>query len=198
MSETTEDVELAQLAIAKTVGRARAGRFDQVSIALHWLTVLLILGQFTTAWLVEREIAWAETLLLVHRSMGVTTWGVVVARLTWRRAFAHLPPFPAGMSKLQQELAKLNEYALYLLLLVQPLTGLASLLFRGRPFALFAGQAPALLMPDKPVAHALHAVHVWGAEALLVLIGVHAGAALLHGLVLRDGVLQRMLPWTAR
>jgi cytochrome b561 len=29
---------------------------------------------------------------------------------------------------------------------------------------------------------------------LLALISLHAGAALFHGLVLRDGVLQRMLP----
>ena len=33
-----------------------------------------------------------------------------------------------------------------------------------------------------------------GAKALVVLIGLHAGAALFHRLVLRDGVLQRMLP----
>lgn len=40
-------------------------------------------------------------------------------------------------------------------------------------------------------------LHEIGAWALLALIGLHA-AALLHGLLLRDGVLQRMLPWTPR
>jgi hypothetical protein len=33
-----------------------------------------------------------------------------------------------------------------------------------------------------------------GRPSRLPLIGLHAGAALFHGLVLRDGVLQRMLP----
>jgi cytochrome b561 len=42
------------------------------------------------------------------------------------------------------------------------------------------------------------AAHEFGAKALVVLIGLHAGAALFHGLVLRDVVLQRMLPWTLR
>jgi len=28
----------------------KAGRFDQISIALHWLTVLLVFTQFATAW----------------------------------------------------------------------------------------------------------------------------------------------------
>ena len=39
--------------------------------------------------------------------------------------------------------------------------------------------------------------HELGGKALLTLIGLHAGAALFHRLVLRDGVLQRMLPWTS-
>jgi cytochrome b561 len=41
-------------------------------------------------------------------------------------------------------------------------------------------------------------VHEFGAKALLALVGLHAGAALFHRLVLRDGVLQRMSPRTSR
>jgi cytochrome b561 len=40
----------------------------------------------------------------------------------------------------------------------------------------------------------LEQVHETGAWLLLALIGLHAGAALFHALVLRDRVLQRMLP----
>ena len=32
---------------------ASCRRFDPTSIVLHWFTVLLIIGQFTTAWLHE-------------------------------------------------------------------------------------------------------------------------------------------------
>ena len=38
--------------------------------------------------------------------------------------------------------------------------------------------------------------HGFGGKALLTLIGLHAGAALFHRVVLRDGILRRMLPWT--
>jgi superoxide oxidase len=76
-------------------------------------------------------------------------------------------------------------------------TGLANTLFHGRPFALFAWQVPALLTRDETVFHAFRLMHKFGALALLALIGIHAAAALLHALILRDGVLQRMLPWTA-
>jgi cytochrome b561 len=174
-----------------------AGRFDQVSIALHWLTLALVVGQLTTAWLIDAaDNDAAVRLLTIHRSLGLATWCVVVSRLAWRLRFARLPPFPASMPKLQQSAAKLNEYGLYAVLLLQPLTGLGDTVFRGRPFTLIVWRIPALTPPDKPLFHALHALHELGAVALLALIGLHAGAALLHGLVLRDGVLQRMLPWT--
>jgi cytochrome b561 len=134
-------------------------------------------------------------LLIVHRSMGVVTWIVVMVRLAWRHVFAHLPPFPAGMSKLNQRAAKLNEYGLYALLVIEPLAGIGNALFRGKPFALFAWQVPAIMAPEKNVSHMFHAIHEWGGWALLVLVGLHAAAGLFHGLILRDGVFQRMMPW---
>ena len=48
--------------------------------------------------------------------------------------------------------------------------------------------------PDTAIRGLFQEAHEIGAKALLALIGLHAGAALFHGLVLRDGVLQRMLP----
>jgi cytochrome b561 len=93
---------------------------------------------------------------------------------------------------------KLNEYGLYGFLLVQPLTGLANTLLHGRPFALFVWQVPAWFAPYKAISHLFQTLHELGSWMLLALIGIHAAAALFHGLILRDGVLQRMLPWTIR
>ena len=179
---------------------SKAGRFDQASIALHWLTVALVIGQLTTAWLLlqAEDGAGSAMLLTTHRSMGLITWFVGASRLLWRLRFAKLPPFPASMPKWQQLTAKVNEYGLYALLLVQPITGLGDTVFRGRPFMFIVWKIPAFLHSDKPVFHAFHAAHEIGAIALLALIGFHAVAALIHGVVLRDGVLQRMLPWNRR
>jgi cytochrome b561 len=177
------------------------GRFDQASIALHWLTVLLIIGQFTSAWLhgaVEHGSSLAAAILATHRTLGVVTWTVALARLVWRRNFAYLPAFPESMPKLQQSIAKANEYGLYALILLQPITGFCWGLVGDHPFELFIWQMPALLGPN-PEFHRLFGVaHEFGAKALLALVGLHAGAALFHGLVLRDGVLQRMWPRTSR
>jgi cytochrome b561 len=172
-------------------------RFDQTSITLHWLTVLLIVVQFASIWAHEavgHHSNLAAELLSLHRSAGVLTWVVVVARLCWRRYFAYLPPFPPSMPKFQQLIAKANEYGLYVLLLAMPITGLARVLLRGKPFELFIWEIPALLETDPAVRSVFMQAHEIGAKALIILIGLHVGAALFHRLVLRDGVLQRMLP----
>jgi cytochrome b561 len=178
---------------------AESGRFDQISIALHWLTVLLIVFQFASAWLreaVDHETGFAVAILTAHQTTGVATWIVGLARLVWRHNFAYLPPFPESMPRLQQSIAKANEYGLYALLFVQPITGLGNVLFRGRPFEFFIWEVPALLEPNPAIRSLFVAAHELGAKALLALIGLHAGAALFHRLVLRDGVLQRMAPWS--
>ena len=176
---------------------AEGDRFDRTSIMLHWLTVLLIVIQFSSIWTHEavgHDSALAIQLLSLHRAAGVLTWVVVVARIVWRRFFAYLPPFPSSMPKIQQMIAKANEYGLYLLLLAMPITGLVRTLLRGQPFNLFFWQVPVLLEPNPALRGVFVEAHEIGAKALMVLIGLHAGAALFHRLVLRDGVLQRMLP----
>jgi cytochrome b561 len=199
-TKTREQIDMTKnLESAAKVAERR--RFDQASIALHWLTVVLIVAQFISAWLhdaLDHETAFAVTVQATHQTMGVLTWIVGLARLFWRRNFAYLPPFPASMPKLQQSIAKANEYGLYALLFVQPITGLGNLLFHGRPFTLGIWEVPALLTPNTAIRSLLVETHEIGAKALLVLIGLHAGAALFHRLVLRDRVLQRMLPWTPR
>jgi superoxide oxidase len=179
---------------------AESGRFDRISISLHWLTVLLIVGQFTSAWLREavgHESSHAVAILAAHRAMGMLTWIVGLLRLVWRHNFAYLPPFPESMPKLQQSIAKANEYGLYALVFLQPIAGLGGTLFHGLPFELFTWQVPALLEPNPAIRGLFVAAHEFGAKALLALISLHAGAAFFHHLVLRDGVLQRMWPWSS-
>jgi superoxide oxidase len=139
-----------------------SGRFDQTSITLHWITVLLILVQFISIWLresIDHRNSFAVTLLVTHRASGVLIWVVSLMRLIWRHNFAHLPPFPESMPKLQQTIAKANEYGLYALLLIQPITGLGRSLFRGTPFELFSWQVPALFERNDVMHHIFRELH---------------------------------------
>ena len=171
-------------------------RFDGVSIGLHWATVVLIGAMFASAWSIglAADAATAGTLLTVHRSIGTTLWFLAIARLVWRLRFARRPPLPAHLPTVQRRAAMLVESALYVLLLAQPLIGLAQTLTRGKPFQLFAFHAPAMMARDKALTGLFHRIHELSAWVLLGLIGAHVAAALFHRLVLKDGVLQSMWP----
>jgi cytochrome b561 len=174
---------------------ASTSRFDTVTLWLHWITALLVLAQFATALSLDHiDPSRIDLVLAVHRSTGLVLWGLTAARLAWRLTFMRIPPGDRAYPRLQRLAARANEYALYLLLLVQPATGLADTLFRAHPFSVFGVSVPILLAKSKPIYKAAHSLHEVGGWALAGLIGLHTAAALFHRLVLRDGVLQAMLP----
>lgn len=170
--------------------------FDAATRWLHWITVVLVIAQFVSIWLHQgaTDSASAHALLTLHRSLGVSVWVVTLARLIWRCTGAFLPPFPDAMSALHRAAAKTSEYALYALLLAQPLMGLGMSLARGRAFDLFWASVPSIMARDKALASAFGAAHEIGGWALLVLVGLHSAAALAHHFVLKDGVLSSMAP----
>lgn len=171
-------------------------RYDRVSISFHWLTLVLLVAMFWSAWAragVE-DASRAAWLLTLHRSAGMLVWTLTLLRIVWRILFAAVPPLPPAVSTPQYVAARANQLGLYLLLILQPITGFLQTIWRGKPFALFGATIPAIAPRDKDLSHLFHQVHETGATVLLVLIGMHALAALFHGLVRRDGVLDAMLP----
>jgi cytochrome b561 len=186
--------------VALPGGRVWRGRFDRLTRWMHWTTVLLVLFQLASGWsfaLVEGTPLHAP-LLFAHRSSGVAVWAITAFRWGWRASFARFPPFPAALPHLMRWVAKKSEQALYVLLLFEPLTGLADTLLRGRPFDVFIWSIPAMLPRHLDWSLFFRALHEWGAWALAGLAGVHALAALFHHVILRDDVLESMLPWVAR
>lgn len=173
-------------------------KFDGLTILLHWITVLMVLWQFASALAIDRVAPEdARLWLQLHRSSGVVLWAVVAFRLAWRFTGMRLPPLPANRARWHILGVHLSEYGLYALLLVQPVTGLAETMLRGRPFPLFGVTVPALLARDRTLAEAAHSLHELGAWTLLALAGVHALAALVHHLILKDRVQVAMLPGRA-
>ena len=174
---------------------ASISRFDNTSIWLHWITAALVLAQFTTALSLDHvEPSQVEFVLAVHRSTGLLLWGLTILRLVWRLTFMKVPPADPAHPRVQRMAARANEYALYLLLLAQPATGLADSLFHAHPFSVFGLSVPVLVAKSKAIYKVAHSLHEAGGWLFAGLIGLHTAAALFHRLVLRDGVLQAMLP----
>jgi cytochrome b561 len=176
------------------------GRFDALTIVFHWATFALIVAQAVTGLSIDLTAGtpFGDAILVLHRSTGIAVWSVALLRLCWRLNFARLPPFPRGMRRAQRFAVTASEYFLYTLLLVQPVTGFAASVLRGRSFALFDWTVPAISAPLPKLASFLFALHAAGAWTLFALIGGHALAALAHHYIGRDDVLKTMAPWVRR
>jgi cytochrome b561 len=91
--------------------------------------------------------------------------------------------------------ARVSHALLYALLLVQPLIGFLQSNAANFPVVWWgAVRLPPLIGGDEALAETLVDVHEWNARLLLILVVIHAGAALRHHFILRDDVLRRMLP----
>ncbi len=174
--------------------------FDPAIRILHWLSLFLVATIFVLAFSIRfaasREAALALTAL--HRSFGVTVWAVTLCRLAWRQ-FSRFPNWPADMSEAMRLAAQWSEYALYALMLAQPLLGFLETDARGdRVTLFFLGQLPGLIGEDRPLAKYLLEAHKAVGFVLLGLIALHALAALYHHFWRRDDTLAAMLPRSMR
>jgi cytochrome b561 len=168
---------------------------------LHWLTAICViggwlLGQFMDSFPQGPPRAWA---LWAHISLGECVMLFLLVRLVWRIADPPPPPEPTRLGRLQEIAAKLSHYALYALLLAVPLVGIIVQLKRGNALPVFGAWNFASPWPtDRPTARSLLEVHELLANALLILAGIHAAAALIHHYGFGDRTLARMLPGAAK
>ena len=82
---------------------------------------------------------------------------------------------------------------LYALLLVQPVLGLLHSIALGARIDLFFLELPAMISRDKVLSEAAISAHDLVANLMLVVVALHAAAALFHHFVRRDGVMKAML-----
>jgi cytochrome b561 len=185
-----------QSSSAGTTIRSARPPFDAFTITLHWITVFIVLTLLVSGLLHAQveERYWAAPLLRVHRSLGVTIWILTVIRLGWRFTGAKFPEFPSSMTPMHRLGARLSEYTLYALLLLQPVTGVAQSMWRGRPFEVFAWNIPPFVSKDLALVGTFHLAHEIGAWCVIGLVALHATAALVHHFILRDDVLEAMAP----
>lgn len=174
-------------------------RWGSVAQLLHWVIVVLIVTQFTLAYMSESlPLGMAKLAMLArHKSWGITILGLAIIRLVWRLSNRASPPLPNTLEPWERVAAHVTHYGLYILLFAMPLTGWAMSSARQFPVSWFnLVQLPDFVAPNRPLYDTLHSVHMWLSWALIAVAVLHIGAALKHHFVLRDDVLRRMLPFT--
>jgi cytochrome b561 len=155
-------------------------------VILHWTVVALVIAQLLTADGMEHYFRNAADTgvspgfpgsgtALMHAGFGATILVLVITRFIIR-INSKIPPPPSDLPKWMQVISRATHYGLYAALTALPVSGVIAL----------------LLAPE------VGDVHKALKNVLYALAGAHILGALTHLLVLRDGVVGRILPVVRR
>lgn len=160
---------------------------------LHWLMAVMILTMLFVgiAMVATVEPAY-HRLIDLHRPLGVCILVLALIRLA-NRCLIRVPPLPETLPPTLRVAARLSHVVLYGLMILLPLVGWGMLSAGAYPVEMWPGFAlPPILPHDPALFAALRHLHTWLALILFGVVLVHIGAALLHGVLLRDAVLPSM------
>jgi cytochrome b561 len=170
--------------------------YSAVSKWLHWTTAIVIFG-LIPAGLVLDDLPEGPVQDLgydLHRSFGFIVLCLALMRLAVRGVFG-APAVYAGLTPLEQRASGFVHHALYVLIVVTPLLGWAAT--SAYPVAInvfWLFTLPPLAPESEWLSKLLFKAHEISAFLIIALLAAHIGGALMHRIVKRDGVMDRMLP----
>lgn len=177
---------------------APAAAYGSVARALHWLVAGLAVAVVAFGWAMIAAPAntpTRELLLLWHRSLGLVILAAMLFRAAWR--WRHpAPPLPSSMAPLAATLARVTHLSLYAILIAMPVAGYVNAAAAGHAVSLFGlVSIPPLLGENGRLSQAAIAIHLAGQYPIYFFVALHVAGAFYHAVFMRDGVMERMLPW---
>jgi cytochrome b561 len=171
-------------------------QFSATAKWLHWLVAFFLLSIIGVAWqfpfIAPEDRAGA---IPVHVSIGLIVLTLTLMRLIWRQ-FSPPPPPPEDTPAWVVKGAWFGHRALYGLLLIQGVLGLMLAALSPADIRFFnTWNLSALASADTAMLQVLRPLHLLVAILLTLTIIGHVLGAIWHHFVLRDDVLQRMLPF---
>ncbi len=179
-----------------TYGNLPPAGYPASSKWLHWLVAALVLPAIA----VGIYLPYAppgptqDGLFNVHTAVGVVILVLMILRIINRISVDAPAPEP-GIAPWQKTVSSAVHGLLYVLLVVQPVIGYTANSAFGASIPFFGlFEIPPIVEKNEALSERLFAVHRWIGITLAILVAMHIGAALQHFVIMRDGVLQRMLP----
>jgi cytochrome b561 len=171
-------------------------RFPAASRLLHWLMAPMIVAMlFIGVGMAATVSTRYDLLVSIHRPLGIAIFVLCVIRIVNR--YINPPPaLPDTLPSLQRFAAKASYIVLYALMFIMPLVGWGMLSAARYPIVLYGPlRLPPILPHDLTLYAWLRVLHTDLAYLFFATFLVHFGAALFHGLIRRDGVLESMASW---
>ncbi len=167
-----------------------------VSILLHWLMAILIVGLFVLGvYMVDLDYysKWYNAAPWWHKSVGMMVFALLVFRLIW--AFSNHHPVPLESYKSWEiKAAKVTHYSFYILLLIISISGYLISTAKGAAIELFNWvDVPAIVSFSKQQADIAGEVHEVAAYVMAFLFLLHVCATFKHHFFDKDITLIRIL-----
>ena len=169
--------------------------YDGVSVALHWITVALVLIQFgfSKTWhLFARPMR--REMIMLHMEFGILLGLSVMARIVWRLSPGRQrPPAHSGWV---EPASKAVYYLLYALILSEFVLGFVLRWSGGEAMIFFGLPIPPIGVPyvSRATNDSIGVIHSLVGWVIIILGAGHALAGVYHQFVVKDGVLARMIP----
>jgi cytochrome b561 len=169
--------------------------YTPVARILHWVTAILVLANIPIGVVMTNVEGGPlqDFLFRLHESIGALLIPIVGFRLLYR--LTHHPlPLPAEIPAIQRLAAEGLHWALYVLLIVQPIIGwIATSSFRA-PISVFGlFELPPIWPENRAFSDQVSDVHATIGFIIGLLQCAHIAAALFHHFVRKDRVLMRMV-----
>lgn len=171
-------------------------RYSGLSIALHWLMLLLIVAVYATIEgreFFEKGTPMRDALKAWHFTLGLTVFALV-----WLRILARLmgptPPIIPEPSAAQVLVGKIVHLGLYALMIFMPISGWLILSGEAKAIPFWGFELPPLIGPDKDLAETIEEIHATFGKIGYALIAIHALGAIVHHHVIKDNTMRRVMP----
>lgn len=176
--------------------KSALGRYDVLSIVLHWSIAIFIVGLFTSGlWMVTLGYYddWYYRAPWWHMGFGVITAVLVIARLIWtlcRTPIKRIRTIPVW----QYLAAKCVHELMNMATIVIVISGYLMVTIKGDGLNVFDWfTIPALFTAESTWSDTAGLIHLWTAYVLIGLASCHALAALKHHFIDKDHTLKRMI-----
>jgi cytochrome b561 len=171
------------------------GQFTLFSRILHWTMAAMILAMLFIGVAMVASLADYHLLVSIHRPLGIAILVLVIIRYVNRRLNPP-PPFLADMSSEERFVAHASEMLMYAMMFALPLIGWGMLSAASYPIVLYGPLHLPPILPQSPMLYAvLRKTHTIVAYLFFATFIAHFSAVLFHTLIMRDHLIDRMVPW---
>lgn len=171
--------------------KSSSTKYGSVAVTIHWLSAVAILAMlgsgFRAASLTDS--AAKEAILMFHVTLGLVILVLTLLRLFWWWRVDQKPKPVAGDPAWQTLSAKGIYVLFYVVILGMVASGIGTIALSGAGSILFGADVGPLPNFSEELPRVPHGL---GARLMVALFMLHAGAALYHHFIKKDGLIWRM------